>query len=88
VVPENIRNVHVSLCFNYSLSKVYKTDFKTLASVDVSSASGISSVDAFGTLQLEQLVPLYSSGYKKTDYNENPLREIVNQTLPNLLIEY
>lgn len=88
VTTANIWNVHLSLCFNYSLSDIYWTDFKTLAVVDVSSSSGIARIDAFGTLELKQLTPLYTTSYKKTDYNENPLLGINNRTLTELLSSY
>lgn len=61
---------------------------KTLAVLKAESSSGISSVEAFGTMELKQKTPLFTETYKKLDYNINPLKAIINKTLDELIISY
>lgn len=60
----------------------------SLAILEARNANGISNIEAYGTLNLKQLTPLYSTQYKKLDYNINPFAAISNISMPTLLSQY
>ena len=84
----NIRQVYAAAVFNYTLDQQIKMDMKSLAQVSVTTPQGCSMINAFGDLGFQQRTPLYSEGFKKTDYDENPLETVTNKTVGDLLLQY
>ena len=89
VETQNIWHFFLGLVFNYTLSDVIATQMQSLALIEARTATGVSWVEASGSLLLKQHSPLYDVTYTtKLDYDENPLGSISNWTLGYLLEEY
>lgn len=85
---ENVREVFVALVFNYTIEDRIREDMKTLAYFHTSTPSGASKISSFGTLELKQKHPIYNEGFKKLDYDSNPIESASNKTLSRLVYEY
>jgi transmembrane protein 231 len=84
----NVRSVNLALAFQYNINDRLEEKMISLAFFQIDAPNGLGTVEAYGSLVLNQRDPINYSTKEVVEYNSNPLLKVLNASLVNMYSEY
>lgn len=78
---KNVRSANLALSFQYNIDKRVEEQMISLAFMQIDAPNGLGSVEAYGSLVLNQRDPADYTTTEVVKYNSNPLDKVLNASL-------